>query len=273
MKTILVLTDLSYKAENAALYALQLAEKAKANLILFQSIKIGEAVLAGEPIEAWQDTDEVRRLSLLELKNLALRLAKHHQPGNFKPGIEVSSAFGELAENVEELMLSKSIDLIVMGAKSGGDMAHLVVGETNTILNKVKCPVMFVPYPKSYGPLKTIVFSSDLKKAYPKAVSFLVDLARIDNADIVITHIGKSEKFNHKECLNLFRNVFEYPATTFKQLPLGAITEQLDNFTKDVKADLTVMIHHEHLLYGEKVPDRSIKMLNNYRLPLLVLPD
>jgi nucleotide-binding universal stress UspA family protein len=44
MKTILVLTDFSKKAENAAIYALKIAEKTQANIILFNSFEKFQAV-------------------------------------------------------------------------------------------------------------------------------------------------------------------------------------------------------------------------------------
>ena len=50
MKTILVLTDLSKKAENASLFALKLAEKIEANIILYHSFEKFETrnrILAG----------------------------------------------------------------------------------------------------------------------------------------------------------------------------------------------------------------------------------
>jgi nucleotide-binding universal stress UspA family protein len=274
MKTILVLTDLSYKAENAALYALKLAEKINANIILYNSIKINQLAYAAGPVKADEhDYEDEKNESTTKLAGLAGRLSKHHQAGSFKPTIEIRNKIGNLADDVDQLLIDKKIDLIIMGAKSDGPLSYLVVGETNTILNKIKCPVLFVSYTSKFERFKTIVFSTDLKKAYPQAVNFLVELARVDNADIVITHVGKDEKFNHKQCLDLFQSVFEYPSVAFKQLPEGNIGEQLESFASKVNADLTVMIHHERLLYGQTAPDNTSKMLNNFRFPLLVLPD
>ena len=65
MKTLLVLTDLSKKAENAALYALKVAEKMNAGIILFHCLNVTSPLVAGEfdnPVE---------------LKGLKERLEKH----------------------------------------------------------------------------------------------------------------------------------------------------------------------------------------------------
>ncbi len=273
MKKILVLTNLSYKAENAALYALKLAEKANANIILYQSINVPMHSMVTDEVDANDEMAELQKDSLAQLSNLAARLGKHQPSGLFKPQIELLNEFGDLTANVNRLISERAIDLIVMGAKSNGELSYLVFGETNAVLTGVKCPVLFVPYKASFEGFNTMVYSTDLKKAYPKAVSFLTDLAKIDASDIIIAHIGPAAKFDQRQCIELFQQVFEYPNVIYKQLPVGNISEQLEKFAIAVDADVTVMVHHEHTLYGMPLPDNSSKMLEKQATPLLVLPD
>jgi len=273
MKKILVLTNLSYKAENAALYALKLAERTNANIILYQSIKVPVHSMVTDDVDANDEMVEQQKDSLAQLSNLAARLEKHQPSGIFKPHIEIINEFGDLAVNVSQLITDRAINLIVMGAKSNGELSYLVFGETNAVLTGVKCPVLFVPYKADFKGFNTIVYSTDLKKAYPKAVSFLTDLGRIDNSDIIITHIGPVAKFDQRQCIELFQQVFEYPNIVYRQLPVGNISEQLEKFAVEADADLTVMVHHEHTLYGMPLPDNSTKMLEKQATPLLVLPD
>ncbi|OCX53875.1 hypothetical protein BEL04_06205 [Mucilaginibacter sp. PPCGB 2223] len=273
MKKILVLTNLSYKAENAALYALKLAEKAGANIILYQSLDVPVYSGVHTDAESNEELEELQKDSLAQLANLAARLGKHQPSGQFKPAIEIFNEFGDLTVNVNHLINERAIDLIVMGAKNNAELSYLVFGETNAVLTGVKCPILFVPYKASYEGLNTVIYSSDLKKAYPKAVAFLTDLAKIDNSDIIVAHIGAAAKFDQNQCIDLFQQIFEYPNVTYKQLPNGSVSEQLERFAIEVEADLTVMIHHEHKLYGMPLPDNSTKMLEKQATPLLVLPD
>jgi len=273
MKKILVLTNLSYKAENAALYALKLAEKANANIILYQSIKVPVHSMITDDADANDEMTELQTDSSAQLSNLAARLGKHQSLGGFKPQIEILNEFGDLTANVNRLIADRAIDLIVMGAKSNGELSYLVFGETNAVLTGVKAPVLFVPYKASFEGFNKIVYSTDFKKAYPKAVGFLTDLARIDNSDIAIAHIGPAARFDERQCIDLFQQVFEYPNVSYSQLPVGNISEKLEEFAVKVDADLTVMVHHEHVLYGVPLPDNSTKMLEKQATPLLVLPD
>jgi nucleotide-binding universal stress UspA family protein len=276
MKTILVLTDLTKKSENAALYALKLAERMDANILLYHSFKVFQTVAMAETgIWPAEEHTVVENECLAELKKLADRLAKHHQPGNFKPVVNVFCETGDLGSRVARIVDEKNIDIIVMGAKSDDVLSHILFGsDTSNVIDEVKCPLLFVPEQCSFHPYKTIVFSTDLKKAYPKAVGFLVDIARLKNSDIIVTHVGDGGNFTQVQAVELIKDVFEYPNVTYRQIPQGSISEQLNKFSNFVQADLTVMIHHQHTLFGEMIPGSSSKkMLYSHKVPLLILPD
>lgn len=276
MKTILVLTDLSKKAENASLYALRIAENLRANIILYHCFKVFRSVVLPEtgmwPMDGY---DSIRNESLVELKKLADRLSKHHQHGNFKPAIHICNDMGDLGNNIHQFAEEKNIDLIVMGAKSDDVVSHILYGsETNAVLEEVKCPILFIPDQCNFVHLKTIVFSVDLKKFYPKAVGFLVDLARVHQSQIIALHIGEDSDLRPGQFVNMIQNVFEYPNATFKQIPGDNVGEKLDEFLLLARPDLAVMIHHQRYLFGEFIPgSNSKKMLYRHQTPLLILRD
>jgi len=276
MKTILVLTDFSKKAENAAVYALKIAEKAHANIILFHSFEKFESVNLPESGSwVYEDFENVKSESLTELKKLEDYLATHHNPGAFEPEISLTNELGyDLGTSVNELVKDKNIGLIIMGARSDDTISHVFNGsDANSVLERAPCPVLFVPESGCFDHFKTIVFANDLKKDYTEALSFLIDIARIDNSHIILTHFGEYENTVHK-CLNDIKNVLKYPDVTSRLLPLRNIGEQLREFSTSVHANLLVMIHHkgggfENFINGS----RSKSMLNKHEAPLLIFPD
>ena len=276
MKTILVLTDLGKKAENAALYAFRLAEKAQSNVILYHSFTVFQSVAVPEtgmwPVD---DYEQTKNESLTQLQVLANNLRIQSEPGKFIPEIDILNGTGNLEDTVQEMLKEKNIDLIVMGAKSADVLSHLFTGsETNHMIDEVKCPILFVPEDYWFHPFKTIVFATDLKKAYPEAVSFVVDLALINCSQIIIAHVGEGGNFSPAGCLKLVKEVYEYPNVSFRQLPDGNTNDQLKSFITYAGADLTVMVHHKHSLIGELIPgSNSKKMLYKHKNPVLVLPD
>src|ERR1700733_11267470 len=95
MKNLLVLTDFSKKAENAAFIALKLAEKTNANIILYHSYEKFESVNVPES-GSWviEDYDNAKEESLVELNKLKEHLAIFHEEGAFVPEISLLNEMG-----------------------------------------------------------------------------------------------------------------------------------------------------------------------------------
>ncbi|HEY8782303.1 MAG TPA: universal stress protein [Mucilaginibacter sp.] len=275
MKTILVLTDFSAKAENAAMCALKIAEKAHANIVLFHSVESFQPVNVPESGSwVYEDYEIIKTESLAELKKLEECMAAHHQPGAFEPEISLLNEMGyDLGSYVNQLVKDKNIDLIVMGTKGDNTVSHLFNGsDTDDILEHAPCPVLFVPETGSFDYLKTIIFADDLKKDYTKAIGFLIDFARIYYSHIILTHFGEYDN-NALKCLNFIKNTLKYTNVTSRLFPLENIGKQLRKFVTFAEADLVVLIHHkddrfENFIYGSE----SKNMLKHNNVPLLVLP-
>jgi len=274
MKTILVLTDFSKKAENAALFALRIAEKTHANIILYNSLEIFEPVDAVESSSwVYEHSEVIRAESLIALRSLQANLAGRHAPGTLEPEISLLNEIGyDLGANANQLVREKNIDLVVMGIRGDNTTSHIFNGsDASDILDHVSCPVLFVPESGSFDNFKTIVFANDLKKDYEKPISFLVGIARTGNSQIILTHLGEYENKAYK-CLNLIKNTLAYSNVTSRLFPLENMGEQLRKFALSVKAGLVVFIHHkddkfENFFYGSE----SKGMLNHNDTPLLIL--
>ena len=276
MKTILLLTDLSKKAENAAFYALKLAEKTNAKIILCHSIPVKELEFAHE-IEETSPGEEAHLLSQDEngLDILAGRLKGLVHEGGIVPDIETIIKKGDLVENVKELIDEKDVDLIVMGAKSDDPKAFYLFGsDTFTVLENIKRPLLFIPEGCFHDTIKTILFSNDLKNKYHKAVDFLVDIAKIDESEIIIAHMGDSYNYNLEKYLDLFKNDSGYEKVSIRIIPGENVPDTLREIIPEISVDLVAMIYHEHVLYGHQIAgSRSKKMMYNHIVPLLILPD
>lgn len=79
MKTITVLTDFSANAENAARYALRLAQHLQANLTLYNSFLVPMAEpLGGQVYWSMEDYNILQKDSEEQLRALGTRLAKNY---------------------------------------------------------------------------------------------------------------------------------------------------------------------------------------------------
>jgi nucleotide-binding universal stress UspA family protein len=274
MKTILVLTDFSKKAENAALYALKLAEKTFADIVLFHLYEQVQAVNVPEA-GSWvaEDFDVFKNESLRGLLHLKDYLQAQNN-GAFKPHISWFNDFGlDLANTVGTFAESEKIDLIVMGTKGDDTTAHLLYGsDAHGVLDSAGCPVLFVPSNCKYQGLETIVFANDFKGDYPDAIRFLTQLAKVDNSHIILTHLGPYDNSAYK-CLDMIKSADEYANVSSRLLPFENFSEQLSHFATEAKARLMVMIHHHGLTLDKFLSgSKSKKMLNHKEMPLLVMP-
>lgn len=275
MKTIVVLTDFSKKAENAAVYALKIAEKIYANIILFHSFEKFQSINMPES-GSWvfEEYHVTTNECLAELKKLEDYLETHREPGAFEPHISLYNEMGyDLGSTVQQLIKDKNADLIIMGARGDDMISHLFTGsDTSSVLDHATCPVLFIPEKGRFDHFKTIVFANDLKKDYTKAVSSLIEIAFMNQSQIIMAHFGEEEN-NYDLYLNLIKNKFEYPDITFRQFPLKNIGKQLRELAAAAKADLIVMIHHHHEQFNNLITSsKSKKMLIHPQVPLLILP-
>jgi len=275
MKTILVLTDFSKKAENAALYALKLAEKTCANIVLFHLLEESQAVNVPEA-GSWviENYEIFKNESLRGLLYLKDHLETHHNPAAFKPTINWFNDMGpDLAGTVAGIVKSEHIDLVVMGAKSNDIMSHLFYGsDALGVLEHAGCPVLFVPPGFAFNGLNTIVFANDFKEDYTKAIQFVTALARVCNSHIILTHFGPYDnKAFHS--LELIKSAHQYAYVSSRLLPLENFGEQLTHFATEVNAGMVVTIHHRGLTLDKLLSgSKSKKMLQQKEVPLLVLP-
>ncbi|WP_152542203.1 universal stress protein [Pedobacter sp. V48] len=145
-KTILVLTDFTKSALNAADYALFLAGLLKTNVLLFHSYHVSVSE---------SDSFKMTNYALLaqtsksNLKKEMNRLNGNIQTttSNFKPEIDYLSEGGGIAENVCSIIdEKKNIFMLVMsGFKARNNEDFLFGTEINSVVRKARCPVVVVP--------------------------------------------------------------------------------------------------------------------------------
>lgn len=276
MKKILVLTDFSKKAENAALYALKLAQHFTADIILYHSFEKVRALNVPES-GSWlyEDFTTMQDEGLDELKKLQLNLNKHFEPGSYIPQISLLTEAGyDLGSNVKQLAVSEHIDLIITGSKSGSTLSHLINGsDANNVMDGAPCPVLFVPEHFRYNPLKTIVFANDLMAGYQDATDFLTDMANTEGAQVIITHFTDKNDMVSESYLAQIKENINYSKLSVITFPRKNIAKQLNEFAEDVNAGLVAMIHHKHYLMEELIiGSKSKNMLKDNNIPVLVFP-
>lgn len=270
MKTILVPTDFSYAAENASLYAVNLAKEINAKVILFHAFHL--PVPASEiPVMIFSE-DEIQKDNEAQLKKDAEYLMSQ---ANVKVTYIARMGFA-LEEILEE---EENVDILVMGMKGASELGELLIGSTTTeILRKTKKPLMVIPEKAKFKRPEKIVFACDynsktdlhildILKDFAKDFSAKILVLNIKGKDEATTAIEAAESFKIEQELENIEHLNYYPEN---EDPVDGINE----FVEKNNAEVIAIIPHRYSLL-ERLFHKSIskKLAFHTHVPLLALPD
>ena len=137
MQTILVPTDFSDNAENAVLYAAQLAKKLNASILLLHAYMLPAPV--SEVPYMMVNAEEMQKENERLAKETVQKLQSSY-------GIQASSVvrLGFPSEEIDAVIEDRPIDLIVMGMKGKGALEKMMGSTTTATIKKVKKPVLVI---------------------------------------------------------------------------------------------------------------------------------
>ncbi len=271
MKTILVPTDYSNAAKNAADYAINFAKEIKARVLLFHAYNLPivpspDALILVPTAGEWHKENE----DLLKIEVARLRK---------KTTIEIGykAVMGLAVDEIKEE--EKKADFIIMGITGAGPISEKLLGSiTTATLKKVNKPVIVIPENVHYKNPERIVLASDLDPV--KNIKILDKLNMlVEHFKSVIYIVNVREK---KDELTVANAVAEVQLETklkdvehFYYYPEnGHPVEGINDFVRMKKADMVAVIPH-HYTFVENLFHNSFskKMAFHTKVPLLVLPN
>lgn len=267
---ILVPTDFSKAANNALTFALHFAKKCKADVHVLNvtSIPVADAYF---PAELYSSiVSELEASSKEQFK----QLKKTYKDTNFKY-VEASS-MGFVYDEISSYAKKNKIDLLVMGTTGASGFKKILIGSnTASVVAKSEIPVLVIPPSATYHELKKIVYSTDYSEPEFPAVSRLVYLAELFDADVTVLHV-KSE-YDHY--FNADKNFFvknkkhiSYSKWKMAKTDDDNIMNGINSYLKKKEVDLLVVAKHNRTFF-DKLLHRSLskQMVFHAKTPLLVL--
>ncbi len=144
MKRILVPTDFSNNAYNALYYATRLFKNDACQFYILNTCDVEIPVLTSI-IDTTHGDEQLRKESKEKLTETFHSIVRDTE--DFNHFFETISTTKKLPEVIEETVMNKGIDLIVMGTKGAtGAKGFFMGSNTSNIIQKIKCcPVLAVP--------------------------------------------------------------------------------------------------------------------------------
>ncbi len=179
---ILLPTDFSENAILATKYALNLAKKANAHIIVFHSYDVPHyerSLTTSLHLEMKQIAEQ--HMEEFEAEQLAGKGVSY----------EVLVRIGNPIRIAKELIKAKKIELVVMGTKGASGIEEFLIGSNaSSIIQNVEVPVLVIPEMATENPIKRIVLATDLEfKERIRPIEQLKQLADLLGAEVNVLHI------------------------------------------------------------------------------------
>lgn len=278
MKRILLPTDFSENAWNAISYALAFFENEVCSFYILHTYTPSfyrvDYMLGGPSFSAIPDEGVEASLKGLE------KTLKDVRKQNVNPNhaFETLSAFNVLTDEINEVVASKDIDLIVMGTQGATGAQDLFIG-TNTVhvLRKVKIPVLAVPAGYTFKKIQEIVFATDYWTHYKKEdIEPLVLMAKLNKAKLIVLHVleemGLWEKQEeNKKVLTTYLWDLHH---SFDQVESKNVAEAIQEYLDNKHVDLLTMQNRKHFFLERLLTRQNVDAIGfNLKVPFLVLRD
>lgn len=268
MKRILLLTDFSDTARNAAMYALKMFENEK---VYFDLLNAYDLEFSGSPY-IMQVKEELAEESLKGLKNELSLL--HRRFPNAR--IELASRFGSLLDVVQNEISEFRPELIVMGCRGETALENFLLGSNAyEVVKNINAAILVVPRHAKFKKPDKIVFATDLKDIkVDKVVEPLRDLSHHFHADLMFVNVLEDDYVNRLEAENKIAAHFEGLNLSFNFIEGEDVSNGILKFMDENDADIVTLVRHNESFFERLFhPSVTKKMVLHPEHPMLVLHD
>lgn len=258
MKTILVGVDFTKSAENTINYAIEVAKKSEAKVLLFHALTAPVVHTTSGLI--FMDAEGFMKNDEKKMEEMQKQLSKKHP--NIKIDIELT--YDSIRERVSKLSKKNKISLTVLGLETKSKISKFIYGTTSADLTgKIDCPIITVPEKYKHHDIKKILIAIDNKESISSGLS-----KRIHST---INFIGAKAEFVHiktEDELELGeKNRHPFPITNIKSADFQT---GISNYAKKSKADAIMLISHNYSAFHNLFIDsNSKKIILSSNIPVI----
>jgi nucleotide-binding universal stress UspA family protein len=285
MKTILLATDFSASAKDAARYGFDLACRIKAKVIIINAMIIAaEVPQAG--FAAWPggEFDSLLQDYANELQDFKTELESGLATDVYHPPVQCISEAGRLTDVISKVIAENNADLVVIGTHLGGLMSSLLVGDhAGQLIDATTGPLLIVKPGTVFKPVKKIAFATDFNNPEKDLaiIYSLIPFAKLLNAEILLAHVTDQQEEVEQDRLQKtlaeylveLSNRADYPHIYYRLIHNAKTEAGLVWLCEHGQVDMLAMAHHSRNIFAEYFGHSHTKNMNKLSaLPLLVFP-
>jgi nucleotide-binding universal stress UspA family protein len=278
MQTIIVINDDSTLAAHAAGVALHIAQKHNANLLLANLTAVDES----KTIEYETSINKgyhIARETYEEQTSLAdyLRdLCSDFQ--GFKPAVESLDASNLQEREFADLAAKYNAWMIIQGCGDIDTSYAMPSFDSYSLLNFIKCPLMFIPSTFTVKSFERAVYMADLRYGQPSVVRYLSNFLKTYRANLLFAHLSASglPDMEMEYALTLFKETIG-SAVSYDQIGFNNIKERkmekaIDVLVHGMGTDLLAVVNHQFHFKELLSKSMSLKQLPQTVIPIMIFP-
>ena len=280
MKTILVPTDFSPNADKALNFAVQIAKKSKAKIVLAHACDLLELTFKDN---LWLKKEYNRTVIKEANEKLSAYCASIKETE--KVSIRKKIYYGLITDTILHAVVANKADLIIMGTLGSAGIKEKIVGsKTAGVMRKATVPVLAIPLLSEWKPPGQILLAIDrFSEGQTERVRPLFDLATLFNAVVSVVKFSDTADRVAYKYMTIQRAGNSYvkkinlllpgaPAI-FVHLEGRRFDKSIEKYIEKNKIDMLVMISHKRN-FIKSLFHRSMtkKMAYHSSIPLLAIP-
>jgi nucleotide-binding universal stress UspA family protein len=179
--------------------------------------------------------------------------------GRVRSGVEIWS-------EIESVIESDKIDLVVLGTHGREGLKQLVLGSVaETIFRTAPCPVLVigpkVPKKATLPVFRDLLFATDLSPASLKAVPFVQAFAEENQADVIVLHVSPEKVRSREEEVLAVESLGKWMRELIPpklhaeyEVRFGAPAENILKLAAERQCDLILLGAHHASSFATHVP-------------------
>lgn len=275
MKKILVPIDLRSDFSNLIDYAIAVARRSDARMVVYYAGGRRFLKQAGNYTYTCEESEQgfldmIRNASLRGRADSLLKvLSAHAIKFDF---LHVSR--GTVADIVLES--ESGYDLLVMGTDaSPGIRGYVQSAYASRLIGEVNIPVLMVPVGTRYDEIEHITYAVDLTDYDPRIIQQVKGIASMFDAKLTIAHVnpqGEVEKEQYLSSLErTITDTLDYPKVFYKFFDHTDTVSGIKKFVQFNDTNVVAMINRKRFSWSDIFSDKSLtrKMSRELQVPLL----
>jgi nucleotide-binding universal stress UspA family protein len=274
MKKILFPTDFSKTANNAFVYALEMAKFHNAELIVLHVYDLPPVAYEGYPSYVTEVYETIELSNFENFKDevpVLRKIAEEHQLGSIQMSHVLEQ--GDLIQVIKSLVKKEKIDLIVMGTNGAIGLKETFLGSNaGSVIEKVPILSLTVPHKAKFDTIKKIGFTTLFSSRDRIALKQVLEFAKQVNAKVKCLFVRTLDSEVKESKIQKWRQDFKDEPVEFFVIPSEDIKGTIADFLKEKDIDVLAMLSYKHkFLEGLFKKSLIKKMAYDSEVPILAL--